>query len=841
MISPIRNEDLVLKVDPSDDTKKQVEKYDAFLDLVFDEEYYFLREAAYNILYFLFSGSYLSISDLVKENFKDNSKLVQKYSTQQKMLASLQLPDKKSCTVDLATGTGKSYLIYAIAQIAMHADLVDQVLVLSPSVTIETGLMDKFNQFAGSKELRNSLPAGKEVTPRIINANQTILPGDICVENIHAVYANTNASIGDSLRGNGERTLILNDEAHHIFNKVSGSDEGKIKEWKKFLVNEDFNFKFIVNFTGTPYIDDEYFSDVIYRYPVSKAITEHVVKTPSYLIETGKESKMKGFEEIYQNHSANKSMYTEVKPISIIVTSDINTCYEVWENLVKYITKIEGISKQEAEAKCIWVVSSKPSGASDSERKENLIKLRSVDNVNSPVEWIISVAMLTEGWDVKNVFQIVPHDSRAFNSKLLISQVLGRGLRIPKVYAGRDDIKVKIYNHIKFSVEIQRLFDDVLELNDRLPVLISKTDVDLNFRLHNFSYEKDEGTTQVRIAASKFSEVINLQPQAKTSSNEVTYQDAIDRTKEKVDYVNDLPWMTITDAANSVFSMLKAFELEQDKNLADSYSVESIKSIILKNLHNPKDDFLSIENLNRIKGAFRKLYDVGGETIIYKNKIDGIYHIETKDLPISHTNGAALKKGSTGKLFYKSVYEKALNDVESQVFQEMLDTDDYELAQIDKMKTPMLSVASNHSPEKKFLNFLLRSDYESYYDSFIKSADRGFYSVPYSYKKGTHMKYLNFNPDFFIKKPGLILVVEIKSDQEDANETRAKLRDSQAHFSELNKRQSEFEYLFFMLSPQDYETFFIGLTSASMKQYQSSLMERLALDFPDETETAVTK
>lgn len=840
MISPIRNEDLVLKVIPSEDSKKQIEKYDAFLDLVFDEEYYFLREAAYNILYFLFSGSYLSISDLVKENFKDNSKLAQKYSTPQKMLARLQLPDKKSCTVDLATGTGKSYLIYAIAQIAMHADLVDQVLVLSPSVTIETGLMDKFNQFAGSKELRNSLPAGKEVTPRIINANQTILPGDICVENIHAVYANTNASIGDSLRGNGDRTLILNDEAHHIFNKVSGSDEGKIKEWKKFLVNEDFNFKFIVNFTGTPYIDDEYFTDVIYRYPVSKAITEHVVKTPSYLIETGKESKMKGFEEIYQNHSANKSTYTEVKPISIIVTSDINTCYEVWENLVKYITKIEGISEQEAEAKCIWVVSSKPSGASDSERKENLIKLRSVDNASSPVEWIISVAMLTEGWDVKNVFQIVPHDSRAFNSKLLISQVLGRGLRIPKVYAGRDDIKVKIYNHIKFSVEIQRLFDDVLELNDRLPVLISKTDVDLNFRLHNFSYEKDEGTTQVRIAASKFSEVINLQPQAKTSLNEVTYQDAIDRTKEKVDYVNELPWMTITDAANSVFSMLKAFELEQDKNLADSFSVESIKSIILKNLHNTKDDFLSIENLNRVKGAFRKLYDVGGETIIYKNKIDGIYHIETKDLPISHTNGAALKKGSTGKLFYKSVYEKALNDVESQVFQEMLDSDDYELAQIDKMKTPMLSVASNHSPEKKFLNFLLRNDYESYYDSFIKSADRGFYSIPYSYKKGTHMKYLNFNPDFFIKKSGLILVVEIKSDQEDANETRAKLRDSQSHFSELNKRQSEFEYLFFMLSPQDYETFFIGLTSDSMKQYQSSLMVRLALDFPDETETAVT-
>ncbi len=828
MISTIRNEDLVLKVNPSQEAKKLIDKYDAFLNLVFDEEYYFLREAAYNILYFLFSESYLSISDLAKDNFKNNPKLAHKYSTQQKMLASLQLPDKKSCTVDLATGTGKSYLIYAIAQIAMHANLVDQVLVLSPSVTIETGLMDKFNQFAGSKDLRDSLPAGKNVSPRIINANQTILPGDICVENIHAVYANTNASIGDSLRGNGARTLILNDEAHHIFNKVTGTDEGKIKEWKKFLVNEVFNFRFIVNFTGTPYIDDEYFSDVIYRYPVSRAISEHIVKTPSYLIETGKESKMKGFDEIYQNHLSNKSIYSEIKPVSIIITSDINTCYEVWEELVKYISKIEKISNLEAEAKCIWVVSSKPSGASDSVRKENLIKLQSVDDSRSPVEWIISVAMLTEGWDVKNVFQIVPHDSRAFNSKLLISQVLGRGLRVPKVYMGRDDIKVKIYNHVKFSAEIQRLFDDVLELNDRLPVLTDIKDKDLNFNLHNFSYEKDEGTIQVRVAASKFSEVINLQPQAKTVLNEVTYQDAIDRTKEKVDYVNDLTWMTLQDAASSVFSMLKAFELEQDKNIADRYSIERITSIICRNLHNPEDDFLSIDNVNRVKSAFRKLYDEGGETIFYKNRIDGIFHIKTSDLPICFTNGAALKKGSTAKLFYKSSYDSALDDAQKQVFQEMIETDDYELVENEAMKTPMLAVVSNHSPEKKFLNLLLKSQYEVFYDSFIKSTDRGFYSVPYSFKKGTHMKYFSFNPDFFIKKSNQILVVEIKSDNEDANESRAKLRDSITHFAELNRRQNEAEYIFLMLGPQDFENFFLGLKSDAVKQYQSSLMEKLA-------------
>ena len=59
------------------------------------------------------------------------------------------------------------------------------------------------------------------------------------------------------------------------------------------------------------------------------------------------------------------------------------------------------------------------------------MKLKKVNQKGNPVEFIFSVSMLTEGWDVKRVFQIVPDEERAFNSKLLIAQVLGRGLRIP--------------------------------------------------------------------------------------------------------------------------------------------------------------------------------------------------------------------------------------------------------------------------------------------------------------------------------------------------------------------------------------------------------------------------
>ena len=97
--------------------------------------------------------------------------------------------------------------------------------------------------------------------PGIKRGNETIQAGDICVENVHAVYESTGSSIRDSFRGHGADP-VLNDEAHHLF---SPPDRG-LKEWMKFLQHSDFGFRQIVNVTGTPYVDDEYFPDVVFRY-----------------------------------------------------------------------------------------------------------------------------------------------------------------------------------------------------------------------------------------------------------------------------------------------------------------------------------------------------------------------------------------------------------------------------------------------------------------------------------------------------------------------------------------------------------------------------------------------
>lgn len=128
---------------------------------------------------------------------------------------------------------------------------------------------------------------------------------------------------------------------------------------------------------------------------------------------------------------------------------------------------------------------------SANEHKSNIPILRRVDDKDNPIEWITSVSMLSEGWDVKNVFQIVPHEERAFNSKLLIAQVLGRGLRIPEVYRGNQPVTT-VFNHDKWSESIKHLVDEVLEIEKRIHSYPIEKKEDYNFDLYNIDYKRAE-------------------------------------------------------------------------------------------------------------------------------------------------------------------------------------------------------------------------------------------------------------------------------------------------------------------------------------------------------------
>jgi len=474
------NQDLVLKVSKSvNPVVFDINRYEGFLDALCGSREY-QKTAIRNALFYLLGGNYKNVIEIAEENYHNNETLQTLYGTIEQFKKHLQFPSKLSCSLDLATGTGKSYVIYGIARILLAEGAVDYVLVVCPSITIEDGLLDKFKLLSGDDTLRSLLPDDSKIkNPHIINATESITTGAICVENCHALYEHVKSSIRESLAGKGDRTLIMNDETHHVFNQTGKS----FKKWKEFLVDEEFGFKYIVGLSGTCYIGDDYFTDVISRYSLREAIEQGFVKSIDYVAEDSTNTQDEKFQKIYDNHVENKNTkYRLVRPLTILITKDIRACNKLTDDLIRFLAETECISEEDAAKKVLEVTSSP-------KHKENIRKLKDVDRQDSQVEWITSVSMLTEGWDVKNVFQIVPHEERAFDSKLLIAQVLGRGLRIPEAYLGQKPV-VTVFNHDRWSGRIKHLVDEVLEIEKRVYSYPVEKDQDYHFSIHNIDYTR---------------------------------------------------------------------------------------------------------------------------------------------------------------------------------------------------------------------------------------------------------------------------------------------------------------------------------------------------------------
>ena len=269
-IRKIDIKNLVLEIDKNyDRSVVNLDDWQDYLDcLCGDREYQ--KEAIETVLIYFTSKKYSSINNLIRDNYQGNTDIQMEYKSVSDYLKNIQFPNMISGVVDLATGTGKSYVIFGIAHILLLLDKVKRVLVLCPSLTIETELNKKFTELLSREDLSSTIPNYcKTNSFRITNANSSIVENDICIENIHAVYESTGSSINDSFSGTGKDTLVLSDEVHHAYNSSKDKD---IKKWKSFILNPEYGFCYHIGFTGTAYKNDKYFNDVLYRYSLRQAI-----------------------------------------------------------------------------------------------------------------------------------------------------------------------------------------------------------------------------------------------------------------------------------------------------------------------------------------------------------------------------------------------------------------------------------------------------------------------------------------------------------------------------------------------------------------------------------------
>ena len=846
-IFTIKASDLILRVSENiDPARFDISKYEAFLDALCGTRE-FQKEVIRTVLRYLLGGRYRNLRDLAEENYNQNPNLRELYPTFSDFERHLQLPDKLSCTIDLATGTGKSYVLYGIARIMLAEGVVDRVLVLAPSTTIEKGLTEKFRQLSADADLLRLIPEDAKIrNPRIINATETIRAGDICIENIHAVYEYVKSSVEDSLTGRGEKTLVLNDEVHHAYNPP-GRDRA-IKKWKEFLLSPKYNFKYIVGDTGTAYINDDYFTDVVYRYSLRQSIEERTIKTIRYVAEDSPGGENEKFQKIYDNHLENKMRYRKIKPLTIIVTKDISACKRLTEKWINFIAEKENIPKSEAEKK-VLIVTSSP------DHKENVLKLDRVDEKDNPIEWITSVSMLTEGWDVKNVFQIVPHEERAFNSKLLIAQVLGRGLRIPEEYKGEQPV-VTVFNHDNWARNIKHLVEEVMEIEKRLYSYPAEKERDYNFEIYQIEYKKreiEEEFPQEEPYELLKKGYITFSSQLEGVEKETVYERALTGVREKKATYITYKTYSIDEVAQEIWNRLKVFDVEEGTTYSKEFTKERIKEILKNSLDKIDwdEDTITEENYRKALQAFGVIKRKRAKTLRFEIEAEELKKLSTKELKKTSLGIGSFRRGASVFFDEDSLSKSSEEDIA--VFEELIKEGvvykikkdgrlevegEVKTASIFLFKTankfnfkaPLNVVFTHSEPERKFVEKLIAN--ADLIDAWIKSRDTGFYSIDYSWRKGEHPKQGKFNPDFFMKVGNKIIVIETKEDAlinkikengDLAKETRAKYRYAMEHFQRLNNLQDEQVYYFGFLTPTDFDNFFGVLRKGRFSGFKSKL------------------
>ena len=248
---------------------------------------------------------------------------------------------------------------------------------------------------------------------------------------------------------NIDNIIVLNDEAHHIHDKKLAWNK-TIENINNSLIQKGSKLPIQIDVTATPkHQNGNIFVQTISDYPLVEAIAQGVVKTPILPDEASRgkleEKTSSKFSERYKDYidlgfTVWEQDYINHKKLGkkallFIMVDDTKNCDDVknyLENNYPILKKSTFVIHTNKEGKI-------DEGTSSKSQKElqTLRKLANqVDDEENSIKAVVSVLMLKEGWDVKNVTTVVGLRPFVATSNILPEQALGRGLR--RMYFGQD-------------------------------------------------------------------------------------------------------------------------------------------------------------------------------------------------------------------------------------------------------------------------------------------------------------------------------------------------------------------------------------------------------------------
>lgn len=387
--------------------------------------------------------------------------------------------------VKMATGSGKTKVLSLIlAWSYFHkmyeagSQLARNFLVIAPNIIVLDRIRTDFeglkiffedpvlpdNGYAG-QSWKEDFQMTLHIQDEIGTVRKT---GNIFLTNIHRVYEGatelasfededttnyflgtkpagaTNESkidLGDIVR-NIDELAVLNDEAHHIHDPRLAWFKA-IEDIHNRLKMKGDKLSLQVDVTATPkHNNGSIFVQTVSDYPLVEAIHQNVVKHPVLPDSASRaklqEHKTSNYTEKYKDYIHLgylewKKVYDEhmklgKKSVLFIMTDDTKNCDEVATYLENTYPDLKDAvlvihTKDNGE------ISESVSGKKEEELKELRGAANSIDRLDSPHKVIVSVLMLKEGWDVRNVTTIVGLRAYSSKSNILPEQTLGRGLR----------------------------------------------------------------------------------------------------------------------------------------------------------------------------------------------------------------------------------------------------------------------------------------------------------------------------------------------------------------------------------------------------------------------------
>ena len=743
--------------------------------------------------------------------------------------------------IKMATGSGKTKVASLIIVWSYFHKLYEQdsplsknFLLISPNIIVLNRLKKDFEARKIFREdplipdngyADNDWQSDFQMTLHLQDELKAISPsGNLFLTNIHRVFLSKNHSpslndddltdfflgqkpspdadkdkgmdLGEILRSNRIKDLVvINDEAHHIHDEKMAWFTNIEDINNTLKLKHDNGISLQIDLTATPkHNNGAIFVQTVSDYPLVEAIKQNIVKKPVLPDEASraklKEKESDKFVEHYEDYIHLgyvewEKQYEELiragkTPILFVMTTETKESDEVAEYLESRYPEFK---------KAVLVIHTNKSGdiaeGKSKKDKEELEKLRkdaeNIDSDKSRYKAVVSVLMLREGWDVRNVTTIVGLRPYSSKSNILPEQTLGRGLR--KMFARDIEEELSVIGTSAFLEFVESIKSEGVELGyrsmgesakGRSPIVV-EIDKENKFKdIEKLDIQVPQLTPRLYREYKKLEEIsiekldftpVKLKEFSEDEKKEIVFRDIDGNTSHVTVFEGTLP------DYRSVLSFFTKAVLK-DSRLVSGFDAlyPKIRDFVKHKLFGKE---VNLEDLN----VLRNLSEVDVKNTLFKAFKKAIDHLTIMD------------KGSAEIRNYiklKEVKPAVIN------YQEYM--------------TPKKSVFNRIIGDNRFeLEFAVFLD--GCEDKEIISFAKNTYGVNFKIEyQGGDGNIHDYYPDFIAKqKEDLIYIIETKG-REDIDDVR-KIKRLQTWCNDVNKTQSEIKYVPLYVKQEEWEKY----------------------------------